>query len=177
MEILALLNPRTKDLQSIPAGFEQLNSQDIAHAIGFINAMGPRLLARYKYANHSIFGVPLKDCLLKIMQKQAQRRKWRKSALLDTVCFLAIKMYCHPKRCENCRGIGQRVWGSRLIICPKCQGSTWHSVKNTEVAEVLGIDADTYEKHWKAKLGIATTTLQDWDRECCKEIKKALRMY
>ncbi len=175
MEILALLNPHSKDLRMLPPGFQHLTSQDISHALSYIKTKGPRLVGRYKHAEQLVYKKSLNDELFKAMQKTAKLNKWKNTQSLHKLTEIAVDVYCHQPRCKTCKGIGERMWGARKIVCPKCGGSTWNRIYDTDIAEAAGIDHSAYAKTHKERFGAAMETLRQWDRICCEVLRKSMR--
>lgn len=175
MEILALLNPHGKDLRMLPPGFQHLTSTDISHAISFIRTKGPRLIGRYKHAEQEVFKNSLNNELLISLQKTAKANKWKNTENLQRLADVAISLYCKPKRCTQCKGIGRRKWGDRIIVCSKCDGSTWNTYSDASISRFLGVEPSNFVRVHKERLSVAIRTLIDWDRICCNTIRKSMR--
>lgn len=175
MEILALLNPHGKDLRMLPPGFQHLTSTDISHAISFIKTKGPRLVGRYKHAEQEVFKNSLNNELLIVLQKTAKANKWKNIESLQRLADVAVNLYCRPQRCSQCKGVGKRIWGDRIIVCDKCDGSTWNTYSDAEIAKAIGIDRSNFGRVHKERLSVAIRILIDWDRICCSTIRKSMR--
>jgi len=175
MEILALLNPHSKDLRMLPPGFQHLTSQDISHALSYIKTKGPRLVGRYKHAEQLVYKKSLNDELFKAMQKTAKLNKWKNTQSLHKLTEIAVDVYCHQPRCKTCKGIGERMWGARKIVCPTCNGSTWLQISDAEISRTIGVDPSNYHRVHKDRMTIAMRILADWDRICCGVIAKSIR--
>lgn len=174
-ELLAQLNPHSKDLRMLPPGFQALTAIDIAHALGRINKKGPRLLLRYKYAEHEQFFEPLNVELILTITKTAETEKWKNLATLSRLCHIAIQIVCRQPRCNKCKGIGERMWGSRRIVCPSCRGNSWQRIYDTDIAAQLGVEAKAYGKTYKKRLGAAMDILRDWEIVALASLKKSMR--
>lgn len=175
MEILALLNPHSKDLRMLPPGFQHLTPSDISHAVSFIRTKGPRLVGRYKHAEQEVFRNPLNKELLIILSKTAKANKWKNIDNLQMLADVAVTLYCKPQRCTQCKGVGRRKWGDRIIICDKCDGSTWNSLSDAVIARAIGVDPSNFIRVHKERLSVAIRILIDWDRICCNTIRKSMR--
>lgn len=174
-ELLAQLNPHSKDLRMLPPGFQAITAIDIAHAIGRIPKKGARLLMRYKYAGHDKFYPSLVRELVTELKKIASREKWRNKQDEEKLSQVAIAIFARQPRCGKCHGIGSRMWGARKITCPACHGNTWQRIFDTDISDYFGIKSTTYAKTHKRRLGAAMTVLGDWEKDGLAVFNRTMR--
>lgn len=174
-EIMSRLNAHAQDWGMLPPGFGSLGQQDIAMALGFVHGSGPRLLGRVRYAQQDIFAKPLAELLAKKLKLWGRNSKWKNLGPIPRLAEAAVECYCAPKRCGSCKGIGQRVWANRVIVCPACGGSTWRVYRPYEMASYIGVDDANWARTWAARLGVALDILAGWDRRCLAGFDRSLR--
>ena len=174
LELLSYLEPKTQDIRGLPPGFGKLNQADIAHALSYVHGRGPRLLGRVKYALQDEFLAPLEYQLTKSLKHRARVEYWRAIGPLPSCSKLAVKLYARPDRCQKCDGVGERLWGARIIICPRCTNSKWEPVTNASMSRFIGVDRANFERVWKSRLGVAMAVLGGWDNRCVGGLRKAL---
>ena len=176
VELLALLNAKIKDIRLLPPGFEHITDQDISFALSFVPGDGPRLLGRIKYADQTAFLASLEYNLYKELKHRARLEKWRNLRPLRALSRLAVSVYTSPKRCKRCRGIGEKKWGAKIIVCPRCEGSTWEPIFSVDFADAIGV-SDTRWPTWRKRLGTALDILAGWDDLCIRGFSKALKKF
>lgn len=174
-ELLAQLNPHSKDLRMLPPGFQAITAIDIAHAVGRINKKGARLLIRYKYAGHDQFFPSLVRELITEVKKISLKERWRNKQDEEKLSQIAILIFSRQPRCGKCRGIGSRMWGARKITCPTCRGNSWQRIYDSDISDTLGIKSTTYAKTHKRRLGAAMSVLTDWEQDALRVLNKSMR--
>lgn len=165
LETLAILNPRSVDPRAIPTGGQPLTAHDLSHALGFIRSPGPRLLARYQYADQESVRMELEKSLARELPEHPERPR---------LARLAVQVYCRRGRCPRCRGVGERTRGARRIVCPRCHGSTWERIESQDLARALGINQASFREVERI-FSVAVGTLADWDGLVARVLQKVLR--
>ncbi len=163
-EILGRINAKTMNYKAISPGFGSLTGIDVAHALSFVDGNGPRLIGRLRYADQPQFANALKHELVQALKAKAKAAKWS-VGIIPHVAELAILTYCHPQRCRKCQGIGERMWGGRIVVCSRCHGSTWEPTK----------DVGSKSSELSRTYGEALVILGDWDRLCINGLIEGLK--
>lgn len=184
-ELLALLNAKIKDLRLLSPGFERITAHDISFALSFVRGAGPRLLGRVRYADQFIFLPPLQYQLLCVLKHRAIIEKWRNIKPLKPLAGLAISVYASPKRCSRCHGHGEKVWGGKILACPRCgvkqadgsltKGTGWEPIFNIDFARAIGVSKSKWGETWRKRFGIALDILAKWDNRCIRRLSSALK--
>ncbi len=116
-EKLAMLTPKSLDLDHIPGGIAELTQMDIAGALHRLNEFEFELL-RAKYCG----GAPHK--LYARCFTWAMRQGWGlpKGKTEQSVIF-ALSEAIGSNRCESCNGVSELLINNRVEVCPACNGS------------------------------------------------------
>lgn len=187
VELISRLNAKVQDTRMLPPGFERLTPPDISHAISMFKTKGARLLGRVMYADQPSFAHELQRELFDELKTKARHEGWHKIGPLSKLAAVAVTVYCTQERCHQCRGIGEKKWGARIIRCPACTRRVseeneptvevshgYRRVFLTDIARHLGITKETMTRTWKPRYGLAMDILMRWDQQCWDGFKKAL---
>ena len=175
IELLGRINPKAQDLLMLPPGFMALSQIDVAHGLGKVRGRGPRLLGRVMYAEQMEFAPALEYHLLARLKIAAKLENWHNIAHLPSVAKVSTQLYTKPKRCGKCKGRGSRQWAARVIVCPRCCGSSWEPIHNSDLAEAIGVSHSAYTRIWSKRMGLALDILAGWDRRCINGFSNAMR--
>lgn len=183
VELISRINAKAQDLRMLPPGFDRLSSSDICHAISMFDTKGARLLGRVMYADQPSFAKELQHELLLALKVAAMQEKWHNIAPLAKLSGVAVTIYCAPERCRQCKGIGQKLWGARVVRCQACtrkaeNGDVSHGYQRvyfTDIAQKLGITKFSMTRIWKQRYGLAIRLLMKWDEQCWDGFRLALR--
>ena len=173
-EIISILNARSPDMRMLPRGYGALSQIDIAHALGRVENDGARYLGRVLWAEQDQLATPLADCLYSQLLSHARRYRWKNTKALFNLSRLSVQLYCHPKRCVKCKGIGQRHIANKVYICARCNGSTWHVDSQATLARHIGVGKDAWSRVWEYRLKEALAILGDMERELLKDLSKIM---
>lgn len=175
IELLGHLNAKGQNLSFLPAGFDSLDQEDICHAVSMVQSTGARLLGRVRYADQPVFLDELQHQLMLELKRYALREKWKNITPMVTMVRIIPDMYCKVPRCRKCKGIGQRMWGNRLVTCRVCRGHGWEFIPQSDIAEKLKVSESEYTRTWRKRVGLAFDILARWDQILCDEFAKAIR--
>ena len=173
-EIIAILNARSPDMRMLPRGHGSLNQIDIAHAIGRVKGYGPRLIGHVLCAEHGQFAADLAGCLYRHLLSHARLFRWKNTKPLYSLAKLSVALYCYPKRCRKCKGIGKRHIASKVYICARCNGSTWDSEKPAILARLLGVSKPAFAETWEPRLKDSLAILGGMERHLLIDLSKIL---
>lgn len=173
-ELIARLNPKAQGLEQGPPTFGAISQIDIAHAIAHVPDEGARLLVRVRYAEQPEFRQELILHVTERLIRRASQQKWRNRKPLPQLAAVAVDTFTRPRRCSACRGIGERMWGHRKIVCQQCGGSTWNPYRPSELARAMGVSWHAWENTWAERLGIALDVLGSMDHMALNGLHRAL---
>lgn len=173
-ELLSMLNTRSPDLKMLPPGFGSLSTIDIAHALAKVHSDGARLLGRVMYAQQPSRMMDLVRTVHAELKLIAANKRWKNTEPLWRLAAVAVDLYCFPKRCTKCDGIGQRQWGAKVVVCGRCKGSTWEPIQDRSLSRTLGMAPSTFIQIWHSRLGAALDILSKMDQDCIKGLNRAL---
>ena len=174
-EIIALLNARSPDTRMLPKGYGSITQADIAHAIGLVHGTGPQLLGRVLYAQQAQWATHIATELYSRLYKHAKRSGWKNIKPLYNLSKLSISLYTNPKRCTQCKGIGQRLISNKVYVCQKCNGSTWNVTRPAEMARVIGVSKVAWANTWDRRLLKANEILSGWEKDFLVDVGKTMK--
>lgn len=116
-EKLAMLTPKSLDLDHVPGGIAELTQMDIAGALHRLNRFEHELL-RVKYcgdAPHELY----ESCLMWAMEQD-----WKLShGKTEESVLFALSEAVGSNRCRSCNGVSELLIDSKVETCPACNGS------------------------------------------------------
>lgn len=191
--IIAKLNARTSSFfPSVSgAGYDALRPDDVAYALAKIKDPGAAFLVEVKWAGNARAVWPLILELQKVAGHIAMNKGWRvKPGMLEGMTILALRE-CEAIRisgfkdtvpqftsgsenCRKCNGIGAKIWRSKKIECPACDGGRRHWTDERR-ARAVNSDPRVWVKYLLDKyLDIKAVPIQ-WEYEALKQVKRSIK--
>jgi len=117
VEKLAMLTPKSLDLDHIPGGIAELTQMDIAGALHKLDKFEHELL-RVKYCGDPAHGL-YASCLMWAMEQDWDLPRGKTDA---TVMF-ALSEAVGSNRCSSCNGVSELEIDNKIEVCPACNGA------------------------------------------------------
>lgn len=80
-----------------------------------------------------------------------KKKCWPVSTLesLPTLAGAIVQELTSKGACRSCGGVGKRVAGEHLLVCPECGGEGVAEVSDRQRAALIGRDESTYRAKWR----------------------------
>src|SRR3990167_6653011 len=125
-----------------------------------------RLYARVKYAQQTGFSEELAHCMRIEASTLPYIGGWRVPRpdwLLD-LSRLALYEDIDPQVCTICKGVGQVVIKSKIVVCGGCGGSQRASLRDSDRSRLMGIDRSGWSRVWRDRYNdLKGHTIYSWD--------------
>ena len=165
-ELLSLLNQKIQHFALAPGGIPYFTPEYIAGMVSKLENPHIRLYARVKYAQQTGFSEELAHCmrieastLSGIGAWRVPRHEW----LLD-LSRLALYEDIDPQICPICKGMGQALVNSKIVICRACGGSQRASLMDSDRARFMKIDKSGWSRVWRDRYNdLKGHTVYSWD--------------